>query len=78
MQDVLAINNQYAAYSATSNGVDRNVSALSRMIKASEVSPAQEGGAEADMMMDKVVISSEALERIKMQSAEMNRSIQAL
>ena len=69
MQEVLAINNKYAAYSATSSNVDKkNVSALSRMLKADEAK--EKKVAEAEMSMDKVIISSEALSLLKAQAAE--------
>ena len=68
MQEVLAINNMYAAYSATSSAVDKkNVSELSRMLKTNEAEKKQED--DKEMSMDKLIISNEALAMIKARAA---------
>ncbi|MDR2869621.1 MAG: hypothetical protein LBV04_04140 [Deferribacteraceae bacterium] len=64
MQDVLAVNNRYAAYSAASSNADKSVGALSRMLKSNDVSE-KKVDETTEMSMDKVIISSEALARMK-------------
>lgn len=61
MQSSLMVNNMYAAYTATSSYSDKNISGLSKMMKAQNVSGEKEAEMDAEYSMDKVIISKEAL-----------------
>jgi hypothetical protein len=65
MNNSLLVNNMYAAYSATSSWSDKNVNDLSRIIRGDN---REKGGADEEIKaktMDTVIISEEALSRLK-------------
>lgn len=71
MQDILMINNMYAAYSATSSYSEKNLSDLSKLVKERGAHAEKREAAAEDktMQMDRLVISSEALELLKKANA---------
>ncbi len=71
MQDILMINNMYAAYSATSSYSEKNLSDLSKLVKDRGMNAEKREAAADDktMQMDRLVISSEALELLKKANA---------
>lgn len=70
MDNSLLINNMYAAYSATSSQSDKNVANLSRLIKSKGEDNSTEVTQTASLSMDKVIISTEALSKLKEESEQ--------
>lgn len=64
MDNSLMVSNVYAAYTASADKSNKNVSELSKMVKGSDVSAKDEKGDNPELNMDKVIISREALERL--------------
>lgn len=63
--DALMVSNVYAAYTASSNKSDKNLSELSRMLKSGNDSSEKKEEVKAPSAgMDTVIISKEALERL--------------
>jgi hypothetical protein len=68
MNNSLLVNNMYAAYSATSSMSDRSVSDLSRLIRGEKAQKNETGAESGSRVMDTVIISAEALEKLKEQA----------
>lgn len=64
MNQSLMVANVYAAYTATSNKADKNVSELSRMLKSDGAENRLKENNNPSINMDTVIISKEALERL--------------
>lgn len=66
MTDSLLISNsnQYAAYTAASKN-EKSVSELSKLLRGEKVDNSKSNSEDAEMSMDKVIISKEALERLQ-------------
>lgn len=62
MQQVTAVNNMYAAYTTSSNVDRKNISELSRLAKEMQ---GEDEAIDKELMMDKVIISKEALQMLK-------------
>ncbi len=67
MSDSVILSNVYAAYTA-SNRSEKNVSDLSQLAKNEKVDAKVIDTHDKDIHMDKVVISAEALERLRSMS----------
>lgn len=63
MNESLMVANVYAAYTATANKSDKNVSELSKMLKSENTQVEKEVN-NPSLNMDTVIISKEALERL--------------
>lgn len=64
MNQSLMVANVYAAYTATSNKADKNVSELSRMLKSEKAENQPKDNNNHVINIDTVIISKEALERL--------------
>lgn len=64
MNESLMVANVYAAYTATANKSDKNVSELSKLLKDDNYSKHNKEVNNPSLNMDTVIISKEALERL--------------
>ncbi len=64
MNESLMVANVYAAYTATANKSDKNVSELSKLLKDDNVKNNTKESNNPALNMDTVIISKEALERL--------------
>ncbi|MDR2105550.1 MAG: hypothetical protein LBP51_07345 [Deferribacteraceae bacterium] len=65
MNNSLLVNNMYAAYSASSSRSDRNINDLSRIIRGESRQKAETDEDLNTKAMDTVIISEEALAKLK-------------
>ncbi len=64
MNESLMVANVYAAYTATANKSDKNVSELSKMLRSEKPDNNAKANDNPSLHMDTVIISKEALERL--------------